>query len=287
MDWLEQLKQHADHLSRSEQTVVDYVNHHPHHVLGMTQQELALAAGVSKPVVIAASRRLGFASFRDFRAAVEQFFSTQIDSLSAARRVHAQVDTFETLVRTARAVDSRALARLEATMTPEVLQEAVERIRSARRVWVMGPATGGYPAHYLAMRLSRYGISTELIEQDDRGVPAALAQIVPDDILIYFHYSDNDATLRRMLAAPQIRRIWSLLLSAVIHPSYVGAAGSFIHVPRGELDFKNSMAVPMHAAHLLLLAFEHRYPDEVDTHLSHLESARRVWTDMADETAFA
>lgn len=286
MDWLIQLKQHAEQLSRSEQTLIDYVNRFPHHALGMTQQDLAEAAGVSKPVVIAASRKLGFASFRDFRAAVEQFFATQIDSLSAARRVHAQVDSLTSLVRTARSVDARAMERLESTMTPQLLEEAVHRFHDARRVWVMGPATGSYPAHYLANRLARYGITTTLVERDERAIPVAIAQVDPRDVLVYFHYSDDDTLLRRTLAAPQVTTVWSLLLSAVIHPLYVGAVGCFAHVPRGELDFKNSMAVPMHAAHLLLLAYEHQFRDEVDAYLSTLESARRVWTDATEQTAF-
>ena len=68
-----------------------------------------------------------------------------------------------------------------------------------------------------------------------------------------------------------------MLVSATIHPSYVEESDEFLHVPRGELHFKNSMAVPMAFANLLLLALEIARGEDVRERLKNLETAREAW----------
>ncbi len=278
-DWLDRLRHHQESLSRAEHALVEYVNAHPDLAARATQRDLADAAGISKPVIISCFRRMGFASYREFQASIEAFFATQIDSLVASRRVHERVRTLDQLVREAAAVDLRALERLVAATDVAILDEIARRIHGAGSVFVMGPSTGRYPAHYLAQRLPRYGVTTMLVQQDPRHIPDMLHLMGPEDVLILFHYSDDDDWLRRTLQPRLVGQTWVALISATIHPSWVAAVDRFVHVPRGEMEFKNSMALPMHYANLLLLAYELVHRGEVDAQLTTLESTRRVWSD--------
>ncbi|MCG8479249.1 MAG: MurR/RpiR family transcriptional regulator [Spirochaetales bacterium] len=265
--------------------MIAYVNRHPHAGAYLTQRELAEEAGVSKPTIIRCFRRLGFSSFREFQASVERFFATQIDSLSASRYVHDRIADLYQLVREAAEVDRRSLERLAEAVTGDQLKTIAARMQRARTVYVVGPSTGRYPAHYLAQRLPRYGITAVLAPQDSRHVPDLLHGLGPDDVLVVFHYSDDDRPLRRLLGHAAKLQSWTVLASAFIHPDYVEASDLFVHVPRGEMEFKNSMAVPMHFANLLLLAYEHLFRVEVDEHLTALEQTRRLWNGPSVEQA--
>lgn len=279
--WLDHLRTNEHELSKSERVVIDYANHHPELAARVNQQELAAQAGVSKPVVISCFRKLGYQTFKDFQSSLEQFFATQIDSLSASRQVTERVHSLSQLITEAAAVDTRTLARLTESIDTGLLEEFVHRLHGARTVGVMGQSTGHLVAEYLAHRLSRYGLATMLVSRDERHLPEALHALSSDDVLVVFHYSDNDARLYQLAATKQQRKGFTVLVSATIHPDYVDSADLFVHVPRGEIGFKNSMAVPMHFANLVLLAYELIYRDEVDAYLTQLESTRRVFHDAS------
>ncbi len=279
--WLEKLRSKEHELSRAERALIGYVNRRPEQAARLNQQELANEAGISKPVVINCFRKLGYESFREFQSSLEQFFATQINSLSATRNVVERVKSASELIVEAAAVDARALQRLHESLDPKALELVSRKLHEARSVLVMGQSTGHYAAHYLAKRLPRYGLPTILVSQDERHVAEALHTATIGDVVLLFHYSDDDTWLYRVSDALASRTIWTALVSATIHPDYVDGADLFIHVPRGEIGFKNSMAVPMHFANLLLLSYEVVYRDEVDAHLTTLEDSRRLLQERA------
>lgn len=276
-DWLERLQAGECELSRTERDLVSYINNHPEFAVSLTQLKLAEAAGVSKPVVISCFRKLGFDDYRSFQNSVEQFFSTQIDALRASERMQDRVHSVEELIHEAAAVDIRSLQRLERSISAQTLNDLASRCFSARTLYFFGEGTGYYPAHYLAQRLRRYGRQALMVTQDPSHRPDLLHPMGSDDALFLFHYSDNDAWLWPLLDLARKRSVWTLLVSATIHPDYVAGASCFLHVPRGEFQFKNSIAVPMHFANLILLACELIYRNEVKEQLTALESTRGAW----------
>lgn len=277
MDWPKRLKQYQENLSRTERELVDFINSRPETASRMIQKDLATAAGVSKPVVISCFRRLGFEDYRSFQESIESFFATQIDSLQASRSVRERVNSLDELIEEAAAVDIRSLERFDKSLDAAILKDIVEHIASADAIYLAGEGTGTYPAHYLYQRLRRYGIRTVFIDQDPRHVPDAVHPMKKGDVLMAFHYSDSDAWLRPLTALAAQRGAWTLIASATIHPDYVDSSSRFIHVPRGELQFKNSMAVPMHFANLVLLAYEMLERETAETHLESLEEIRKAW----------
>jgi len=165
------------------------------------------------------------------------------------------------------------------------LERVARRCFSCRSVYLCGEGTGHYPAHYLAQRLRRYGRQAILLGQDPSHIPDTLHPLEREDILILFHYSDRDDWLWPIFELARNRGCWTLLVSGTIHPDYVAGVSEFIHVPRGELQFKNSIAVPMHFANLLLLACEVVYRDETATQLEALEETRHAWSKAAGNKA--
>jgi DNA-binding MurR/RpiR family transcriptional regulator len=276
-DWLDRLRRFEKDLSRAESDLLRYVNDNPEKVSILTQRELAAAADVSKPVVISLFRKLGYPAHRDFQHSVEDFFSTHIDSYRASQHVRNQFETLEEMIREAIQVDTRSLERLSQSLSADTLKSLAEALIGHERIWILGPGTAGYPAHYLSQRLRRYRISSILIGQDHSHHLDELFPISDRDLLLVFHYTDRDDWLIPVLRFAGSRGALRMLVSATIHPSYVDESDEFIHVPRGELHFKNSMAVPMAFANLLLLALEIDRGEEVRERLKTLEKARDAW----------
>ncbi len=277
VNWAEQLQEHGKSLSRTEKQLVDYINGSPEQVSSMTLQELSEVSGISKPVVINCFRKLGFKDYKSFHSAIEQFFASQIDSLGASRQLKNRVRSMSDLLYEAASVDFYSIKRLSASLKTEDLEKISAGLNLAGTIYLAGEGTGHYPAHFLAQRLRRYGLKTLLIDQDSRHTPDMLHPADESDMIILFHYSDRDRWLRQILQHSAGKKLNSLLVSGTIHPDYVSAAGQFIHVPRGDLHFKNSMAVPMHFANLLLLAYEMLYGEKIEKQLTELEESRKLW----------
>jgi DNA-binding MurR/RpiR family transcriptional regulator len=253
------------------------VNANPGQVALLSQKDLATAADASKPVVISLFRKLHSSSHKEFRGAVEEFFSTHIDSYRASQLIQGQVETVEELIAEAIQVDIRSLERLSRALSAESLTHFVEILERSERVYIMGPGTAEYPAHYLAQRLRRYKITSVLVGQDVTHHLDELFPITKADMILVFHYSDRDDWLWPVLNFVGERGATRMLVAASIHPRYVALSDEFVHVPRGELRFKNSMAVPMAFANLLLLAVEITRGEEVRERLHTLETARDTW----------
>lgn len=284
-DWMERLQGAREQLSRAEAELVAFINDHPHRVVSLTQQRLAEEAGVSKPVVISCFRRLGFGDYRSFRSSIQEFFSTQIDSLRASQSVRDRVSSLGELLSEAIAVDSRTLRRLEDSLSADMLDRVARRCFSSSSLYFAGEGTGHYPAHYLAQRLRRYGRQAILVGEDPSHTPDTLHPLSSEDGLMLFHYSDRDGWLWPILELARKRGCWTLLISGTIHPDYVAGVTEFVHVPRGELQFKNSIAVPMHFANLVLLACELVYRDETEEQLAALEDTRLAWNKAVEKKA--
>lgn len=63
---------HQAYLSRSEHAVANYVLAHVHTVPSLTTTELAAKTGVSPPTITRFCRKIGYASFEDFRLDLAQ-----------------------------------------------------------------------------------------------------------------------------------------------------------------------------------------------------------------------
>ncbi len=275
--WVEKLREGESLLTRTESDFVDFVNRYPEKVTCGTLKELAKDADISKPVMINCYKKLGYSSYRSFQTAVEEFFSSQIDSLLASQQMQNRVRSADKLLREAIEVDRRALERLSSTISTADLKAIASWIHNGRTVYLMGEGTGHYPAHYLSQRLRRYGVEAVLIDQDFRHVPDLLHPAGDMDLILLFHYSDRDDWLKSVLHLIASSSMRCLLFSGTIHPNYYAIPGAVYHIPRGEIGFKNSMAVPMHFANQILLFFEILFKEEVEDHLTKLETSRQIW----------
>lgn len=276
-EWSDRINQQRDTLSRTESDLLDFVNAQPERVAQITQRELAIAAGVSKPVIISLFRKLGYRTYRDFQTVFESFYATHIDSYVASEEMHNQVSTIAELVETAVAVDQRSLARMAAAIPDGFLEAFVEFVRTRRRFFVCGAGTGAYPAHYFAIRARRYRLDSYLVSQDRSHTVDELYPLASGDVVMLFHYADNDTWLYPILELSAHRKAKLIVVSGTIHPDIVSATDWFVHVPRGEVRFKNSMATPMAFSNLLLLSAEIALDTTLRNELKELEVTRRHW----------
>ncbi|WP_028974435.1 MurR/RpiR family transcriptional regulator [Spirochaeta cellobiosiphila] len=277
MSWLERLKKSEGLLSRTEEELITYINQNPDKAVRLTLSELGEAASVSKPVIINCFRKLEYKDYRSMQNGVDSFFASQIDSFKASQNVYDRIKTPHELITEAVAVEIRSLERMEMSLDRHRLEDFIKDLNERSSLFIVGEGTGKYPADYLAQRLRRYGFQAQLLSQDHAHWLDNLHPAHTGDMVIIFHYNDDDIWLRKVLGYLDRRNISVTLISGTIHPDYVDKAKFFFHISRGELNFKNSMALPMHFAHLLLLTYEFHNEEHIKESLNQLEESRNQW----------
>ncbi len=243
----------------------------------MSLKELCEATNVSKPKVIDLYRKLGYAVYKEFRQGIQDFYAYHINAYRASCTTFKQINTLDELIRTAQEADTTALQRLSEHISPEELSHLARAIIDAHSIYVYGPSTGIYPAHYLYQRLKRYRLDVNLIGKDVQHLMEEVFPLRRDDLLLVFNYFlERDLTHRVMkYARDQGARI--IVVSDTVLVDFVELVERSYFVERGSMGFKNSMAVPMHFVNLLILTIELIGGPQFQENLQQVETNREKY----------
>ncbi len=276
-EWAHKLSEVLPHLTRTEREFSDFVNSYPHETAFMSLREVAEKSGVSRPKIIEFFRKLGFNSFQEFRTSVQNFYKQHIDSYRASTITFKKIKTITELIDATVEIETKSLLRMKENISEEDLSEIAESILSARRIFIFGPGTGFYPAHYLSQRLKRYKADIHLISSDLQHLAEELYPLAKDDILIVFKYSPQEDIFSKVMAWGKDTGCPVIMVTEQVFPHLVNLANHVIYIDRGDIEFKNSMAIPMTFTNLILLAVEMKGTGTVEGYLKDLEKRRETY----------
>lgn len=177
-----------------------YVLDHPAEVLHLTVTELAERAGVSDASVVRFCQQIGYAGFHDFKLSLAQ------DMVSPLQRVHEDLepgDAIETIVQKVFSSEMRALEDTLKVLDPRAVQQAVEALSSAERVFLFAVGNSMPVAMDLHYRLIRIGVHCVL--PTDAAVQHMSAALMTsrDVALAISHSGSSKDTVRALEIAGQ------------------------------------------------------------------------------------
>lgn len=274
-NWADRLADHQGDLSRREQDLIDFIAARPHEAAFFKQAELCERAGVSKPVVISCFRALGYADYQEFLEGIQGFYAGQIDSSQASAVAFKDIVSVADLVSHSLDVEAAALETLRKHLDPAAVESLALALRAAGTVFLYAEGTGFLPSHYLAQRLRRCGVRAFLVGGDRVHALDDLEALAAGDVFLTFYYTQDPSLVSGLFDAVRQRGGVSALVTGTPTPDLYGRADHHLFVPRGQWSFKNSMAVPVAFAHILLLAVEFLGGAQVQDRLKALESSRK------------
>jgi DNA-binding MurR/RpiR family transcriptional regulator len=273
-EWAERVGRVTGGFSKTEESLLGFISGAPHEAAFFSMQELCAASGVSKPIVIEFYRKLGYDDFKTFREGVKRFYAQHIDSFRASSATFRTISTLEELIAASAEVDARSVRRMADYLSRETLESAANRLLQSETAFLFGPGTGLYPAHYLSERLRRYRIRTHLIESDLQHLAEELFPMGSKDFLVIFEYSTESGIYERVMDYAAAAGAGILLVTDYLNVGLVNRADLVAVVARGEVGFKNSMAVPMAFVNLLTLTIELVGHEKTQHDLKSLEEMR-------------
>ncbi len=274
-NWADRLAQRQGSLSRKELDLVEWILSAPHEAAFDRLQDLADKAGVSKPTLISCYRQLGYDDYQSFQGAIQEFYAGQIDSYRAGSVALKNLDSIADLVKMSLDTEAAALESLRKNLDPSTLETFASALLSAKSIFVYGAGTGFYPGHYLVQRLRRCGLSALLVGTDREHLLDELWSVGEGDLFLSFYYTQDKDPLRNALDLCAQRDARRFLVMGFLDPELCSRSSLHLFVPRGSIEFKNSMAVPMAFAQILLMAVEFLGGDAIAEELRNLEITRK------------
>jgi len=143
-------------MSKSEQTVADYIIKHPEEVIYLSIAALAENSGVSEPTVVRACQKLGFSGYQSLKVTLAQ------DIVNPLQSVHEEVSLDDDMQKIISKVFGSARHTLDFThdtLNSADVEAAAQLIMSAGRVAIYALGGSGPVAMDLQHKLMRLGMN--------------------------------------------------------------------------------------------------------------------------------
>ncbi len=273
-EWAFKVSQAQNNFKKSDRVILNFITKYPQEAAFLSLKELAEKTGTSKPTVIEFYRKLGYSSYKGFLSGVKSFYEHHIDSYKASTIIFKKIRSIEELIKSTIEIEIKSIGKLKEYITEEDLIFISDQIFQRERTFFFAPATGKYPAHFLYQRLKRYKFDVHFIEEDIQHLADELYPIGEKDLFFVFNYTTEPLLVERAMAFAKNRNAVVILITGSMYLSLASFADRVIYINRGDIEFKNSMAVPMSFANLLLLTVELRGKKDFREYLRKLEEER-------------
>ena len=178
-------------LTPLEASVVETVFSLPGFNEGTALKEISEAAGVSEAMVVKIAKKLGFAGYRDFRAAVSQY------SRQPTADMHQELSEDDTSEQIAQKVFRTSIQALEETLAildMKAFDQAADIIYGARQRDFYGVGGSAQIARDVAHKFLRVGIRASVF--DDAHLMLMSASLLgPEDVAIGYSHSGNSTAV--------------------------------------------------------------------------------------------
>ncbi|MBX9497539.1 MurR/RpiR family transcriptional regulator [Yersinia enterocolitica] len=209
MSSLLRIRQLYPTLAQNDRKLADFLLTNPEQARHLSSQKLAQQTGVSQSAVVKFAQKLGYKGF----PALKQALSEIVAAPDQAVTLHNQILSTDSLKTVGEKLLTEKAAALRATLdinSEQRLTEALDMLRSARRVILTGLGASGLVAKDLAYKLLKIGVMA-VSETDMHAQLAAVQALDSRDLLLAISFSGERREIN--LAAEEAQRCGAKVLA--------------------------------------------------------------------------
>jgi len=183
-DILEQISANYQTFAPRQRKVAEYLFHNLDQAILLNSTQIAAKAEVSQATVTRFITALGFSGFSKFKRSIAQKLledsSTSTRLVESAKTLKGRTSVFTDILRG----DVENIGALSSQIPEEIFEEAVNRLCSARTIYILGLRSSYALAFYLAFDLRFFLSSVKLIDLGVGDIPERLRNVGPPDVLV-------------------------------------------------------------------------------------------------------
>ncbi|NGP17017.1 MurR/RpiR family transcriptional regulator [Devosia aurantiaca] len=261
MSVLERVKEAAETLTPAEQQLIKQVIASPRDIALGTASGLAQRIGVHEATASRLAKKLGYANYAEFRAAIQEEFIVRTDPATRVRNTLQQTSEAG-LITDLVSREIEALAGLQRYVDDAKLHAAAQALLKARRIYVFARGNAEALAVLIDRRLRRMGRDTIMLAGEGRDLAEQVLGMDGDDAIVAFAFRRQPTHYAALLNHARAKQATSVVISGSVGPSLVPAAEHLLFAPRtGSQDAFQTLTVPMAICNALVLAMATQDPD--------------------------
>ena len=187
-DILEQISATYKTLTPRQRKVAEYLFHNLDQAILLNSTQIAAKAEVSQATVTRFITGLGFSGFPKFKRAIGRKiladFSTSTRLVESAKTLEGRDSLFTDILKG----DIENIGTLSSQISEESFEEAVEKLCTARNLYILGLRSSYALAFYLAFDLRFFLSSVRLIDLGVGDIPERLRDAGPQDVLVVISF---------------------------------------------------------------------------------------------------
>ena len=271
-DMIDRLNQSGKRLSKGQRRIVEYIAAHYDKAVFMTASRLGECVGVSESTVVRFASAMGYEGYPQLQRAMQELVSHR---LTPNQRVEMSEEIVpENAMSHVLKRDMQNLRTTLESMDNTVFEQVVERILSARSVYVMGLRSAAPIAQFLAYYLNFIFDNVRIVSEASGDVFEQISRINESDLL--FGISFPRYSTRTLEAMSFARARGAQVVGLTDGPmSPICAASTVCLTARTDMaSFVDSMAAPLSVINALIVALGLRRKEELSEHFRLMEG---IW----------
>ena len=241
---IDNVSQHLSKMSKSEQAVAEFFCDHMQDFALYTLDHMANSIGVSTTSVIRFCRKLGFTGYKDFQTQLRSEVNVQLTLPEQFQMLGTLPDSNSLLQQTLQDGLSN-VERTFAELSIQTLDDAVQRIHKAKRVFTFGMRESLALAHYTYTRLATARGGTQILDVGYNGMVEQTLDLNSDDVVICYLFHRYTAQSRHILPFIKTQGATLILITSAPYTSLEKHADIILPCHVSTHGVKNTSLAPI------------------------------------------
>ncbi len=273
---VQQLNRSGRRLSKSHRKLAEYIEEHYDKAAGMTANRLGACVGVSESTVVRFATALGYEGYPQLQRAMQELVSHR---LTAGQRIEMAADLQpEEALQAVMKSDIQNLRATRDELDPATFSDVVDRLLSARSIYVMGLRSAAPLAEFMGYYLNYIFEDVHLVSSGSSDVFEDISRMKAGDLIVGISFPRySTRTLEAMRFAKRTGAQVVAITDGPMSPLCAVADASL--TARTEMaSFVDSLIAPMAVINALLVALGLRRREALAEHFRQLEA---IWDTYA------
>ena len=281
-DMIDRLNQSGKRLSKGHRKIAQYIVEHYDKAVFMTASKLGESVGVSESTVVRFASAMGYEGYPQLQRSLQELVSHR---LTANQRfeMSTEIDPREALGVVLKSDVQNLRATME-QMDASVFEDVVNRLLSARAIYVMGLRSAAPLAQFMGYYLNYIFDNVHLVSSGATDVFEEISKLKENDVLVGISFPRySSRTLEAMRFAKRCGAQVVAITDGPMSP-LADMADATLTARTDMASFVDSLAAPLSLINALLVALGLHRKEALKDHFRQLESIWETYEVYLEET---
>ena len=281
-DMIDRLNQSGKRLSKGHRKIAQYIVEHYDKAVFMTASKLGESVGVSESTVVRFASAMGYEGYPQLQRSLQELVSHR---LTANQRfeMSTEIDPREALGVVLKSDVQNLRATME-QMDENVFEDVVNRLLSARAIYVMGLRSAAPLAQFMGYYLNYIFDNVHLVSSGATDVFEEISKLKENDVLVGISFPRySTRTLEAMRFAKRCGAQVVAITDGPMSP-LADMADATLTARTDMASFVDSLAAPLSLINALLVALGLHRKEALKDHFRQLESIWETYEVYLEET---